>query len=348
MTVEIGKHTIGDRAPVFIVAELSANHRGSYELAEKSVYAAHKAGADAIKIQTYTADTITLNCDSELFRLPENTKWAGKTLYELYQEAYTPWEWHEGLQKVAHSLGLEFFSTPFDHSSVNFLEKLDVPAYKIASFEIFDIPLIKKVARTGKPLIISTGMATEEEIREAVTAAVDEGNGNLILLKCTSAYPATLEAANIATVPDIKRRFGTLAGLSDHTAGFAGAAAAAALGADMIEKHFILDYSLGGSDAHFSLDKKDFAEMVRVVRDVERATGYPSYDIAPEARSMRLFARSLFIAEDIKEGELFTEKNLRSVRPGGGLHPRHLEEVLGRRAACNLTKGSPMSWEFVL
>jgi pseudaminic acid synthase len=343
MNFNIGNKLVGEGADVFIVAELSANHGGSLQTAKATIEAAARAGADAVKLQTYTPDTITIDCKQEPFILKGGTLWDGKSLYELYGEAYTPWEWYPELRDLAHSLGMEIFSSPFDFTAVDFLEAHGCPAYKIASFEIFDIPLIKKAAATGKPIIISTGMADAAEVQEALSAAIDEGNGNIMLLKCTSAYPAPLEAANIATMADMKKRVCCLTGLSDHTPGFAAAAAAVALGADMVEKHFILDHALGGPDEAFSMDEAEFAEMVRVLRDVRKARGVVDYSVSEASLNMRKIARSLYVTEDVKKGEIFTNQNLRSIRPGGGMHPRHLPELLGRKAARDIAKGTAMS-----
>ncbi len=342
--MNIGNFEISDKS-VFIIAELSANHRQSYELAEKSVAAAKNAGADAVKLQTYTADTITIDCESDLFKIKGNELWEGRTLYQLYQEAYTPWEWHAPLKKLANSLGMELFSTPFDPTAAEYLRNLNMPAYKIASFEIFDIPLIEQVARYGKPVIISTGMAKPEEMDEAVRACRGQGNNDIILLKCTSAYPAPIDKANLATMADMEERFGVYAGLSDHTPGMAAAVAASALGAKVIEKHFILDHGLGGPDAAFSLDPAEFGLMAKLSREAKAAVGAVDYDISKETAAMRRLARSLFVTGDMRKGDIFTEANLRSIRPGAGLHPRYLPELLGKRAAADIKKGTPMRWE---
>ncbi len=347
MEFRIGKRMVGDKHPVFIVAELSANHRQDLELAKKSVYAAAEAGADAIKLQTYTPDTITINCDNELFRLKGGTIWDGKTLYELYSEAYTPWQWQPELKQIADSLGIELFSSPFDKTAVDFLAGMDVPAYKIASFEIFDIPLIRYTAAKGKPVILSTGMAGMAEIQEAVDACRGMGNNDIAILKCTSAYPAKLEDANLALIPDIRDRFEVIPGLSDHTEGFISSVVATATGAKIIEKHFILDHSIGGPDASFSLDKGEFAALVKTVRDAESAIGQATYICPDDVSKMRRLGRSLFIVKDMRKGEAFTEENLRSIRPGNGLHPRHLPELLGKHATMDIKKGTPMSMRLV-
>ncbi len=318
-----------EKEGVFIIAELSANHNGSLQTALDTVKAAKEAGANAVKLQTYTADTLTLNCDKEDFVIKGGTLWDGKKLYDLYKEAYTPWEWHEELFEYAKSLGLEIFSTPFDKSAVDFLERFDPPAYKIASFEITDYELVRYTASKGKPIIISTGIASLEEIEDIVKICKDEGNEEIVLLKCTSAYPAPLEKANLRTIPDLKERFGVEVGFSDHTLGTTAPIVAVSLGAKVIEKHFILDRSIGGADADFSLDFNEFKEMVQAVRDTEKLLGEVSYEVS---RKSRQFARSLYVCKDIKKGETFTTENIRSVRPGFGMHPKHLKEILGKTA----------------
>ena len=335
-----GKHT-------FIIAELSANHNGSLDNAIETIRAAKKVGADAVKLQTYTADTITLDCDNEYFQIKQGTIWDGKTLYELYQEAYTPWEWHEELFKVAREEGLLCFSSPFDHTAVDFLGQFDPPAYKIASFEITDIPLIEYAASKGKPIIISTGIATLADIEEAVAACRRVGNEQIVLLKCTSAYPAPLDQANLRTIPNLAETFGVVAGFSDHTLGITAPIAAVAMGAKVIEKHFILDKSIGGPDASFSLDVNEFKAMVQAVRNTEMLLGGISYDLTETIRKSRQFSRSLFVVEDIAKGEVITEKNVRSIRPGFGMHPRYLQEILGKGAARSLQKGTPLQWEMI-
>ena len=331
----------------FIIAELSANHNGSLDVALETIRAAKKTGANAIKLQTYTADTLTLNCNKEDFLIKGGTLWDGKTLYELYEGAYTPWEWHEALFACAKEEGLLCFSSPFDTTAVDFLEQFEPFAYKIASFEITDHELIRYTASKGRPMIISTGIATFEEIQEAVAICKKEGNHEIVLLKCTSAYPAPLEDANLMMIPDLAKTFNVIAGFSDHTLGITAPIAAVALGAKVIEKHFILDRSIGGPDAEFSLDVKAFTGMVQAVRDTEKLMGTVDYTMSEKKQKSRQFARSLYVAEDIQEGELLTEKNIRSVRPGYGLHPRHLKEVLGKKAAHSLTKGARLTWEMV-
>ncbi len=312
------------------------------------IRAAGRAGADAVKLQTYTPETITIDCDNDHFRIGEGTVWAGKTLFELYGEAFTPWEWQPKLKDVANEEGMDLFSTPFDHSAVDFLEEMGVPCYKIASFEIVDIPLIRKVAATGKPMIMSTGMATIEEIDEAVTAARQSGCDQICLLKCTSAYPATPEMMNLRAIPDLAERFDVVAGLSDHTLNLEVSLTAVALGACMIEKHFTLDRSAGGPDSAFSLEPDEFRDMVGSVRLVEQALGSVTYGAGQDEDASMIFRRSLFVVEDVEEGELFTEGNVRSIRPGIGLHPRHLEEVIGRPAAMTVSRGTPLSWNHVV
>ena len=346
-TIKIADRKVGGKEPTFIVAELSANHLQKYELAAKTIEAAAEAGADAIKLQTYTPDTITINCDNEYFRIKQGTMWDGKTFYELYSEAYTPWEWQPKLKKLAEDLGLIFFSTPFDKTAVDFLEKLDVPAYKIASFEITDIPLIEYVASKEKPVIISTGIATLCDIEEAINACKRMGNDKIALLKCTSAYPAPLEEINLKTIPNLADTFNTIVGLSDHTLGFHVAIAAVALGAKIVEKHIILDRKLGGPDAAFSMEPEEFRNMVESIRDVEKALGRVSYDLSDRIKKIREFARSLFVVEDVKAGEVLTEKNVRSIRPGYGLHPKYLSQIIGKKAKRDIIKGTPLSWELI-
>ena len=330
----------------FIIAELSANHNGSKQTAIESIKAAKQAGADAIKIQTYTADTLTLNCDAPDFRLGKGL-WEGETFYTLYQKAYTPWEWHEEIFRVAREEGLVCFSTPFDKTAVDLLESLDNPIYKIASFEITDIPLIKYIASKHKPIILSTGIAMEEDIQLALDTIRGEGCNDITLLKCTSAYPAPIEDANLLTIPDMKQRFGVKVGLSDHTEGSVVPMAAVALGAEVVEKHFIIDRSIGGPDSAFSMEAHEFKAMVENIRQVEKALGEVKYPSDPSKIKGREYCRSLYVAEDIRSGEVITEKNVRSVRPGFGLHPKYLPELIGRKVNCDLKVGDRMSWEVV-
>jgi pseudaminic acid synthase len=331
---------------VFIIAELSANHGGKIEVAKETIRAAKKAGADAIKLQTYTADTITLDSDKPDFII-EGTIWEGRKLYDLYKEAHLPWDWHEELFQTAREEGLVCFSSPFDHSAVDFLEELNTPMYKIASFEITDIPLIRYAASKGKPMIISTGVASYEDIELAVDACREEGNEDITILKCTSAYPATLEDANLLTMQQIAKDFGVKVGLSDHTLGITAPVVATALGASVIEKHFILDKAIGGPDASFSLDVKGFAAMVEAVRNAEKSLGEATYNLKDSQVRNKQFARSLYVAQDMKAGDVVTIENVRSVRPGFGLHPKHLHDILGKEVLCDLVKGTPFSLDYL-
>jgi pseudaminic acid synthase len=343
----IANRAIGTSAPIYIVAELSANHNQNFDQAVRILRAAKDAGADAVKLQTYTADTITLRSDKECFRITGGTLWDGRILHDLYQEAFTPWEWQPKLKEIADGLGMHLFSSAFDDSAVDFLEQMNVPAHKVASFELVDIGLIQKMARTGKPLIMSTGMASEEEISEAVEAARGAGATQIALLKCTSTYPAPPEEANLLTIPEMARRFACPVGLSDHTMGIAVPVVAVALGACIIEKHLCLRRADGGPDAAFSLEPHEFMAMVEAVRTAEKALGSVQFASGPREANSRKFRRSLFVVEDIKKGELFTKQNVRSIRPEDGLHPRHLNEVLGKRAACDVERGTPLSWALV-
>jgi len=332
---------------VFIVAELSANHCQDLSLAKETIHAIKESGADAVKLQTYTPDTITIDSPKEYFRIKQGTLGAGKTLYELYRGAYTPWEWHHELKELAEKLGLVFFSTPFDKTAVDFLEELGVPAYKIASFEITDIPLIEYVASKGKPVMISTGIATLSDIEEALRACERAGNDQIVLLKCVSAYPAPLEDVNLRTIPSMAETFGCPAGLSDHTLGIEVPIAAVALGARVIEKHFILSRDVESPDREFSLTPHEFGAMVKAIRNVEKALGSANYRLTERMRRGREFCRSLFVVKDLRKGEIFTEENVRSIRPGYGLHPRYFKEVLGRRARRDIEKGTPLSWDLI-
>jgi len=344
--MNIGNKSISKSAAVFIIAELSANHNGNIETAIQTIKAAKRAGADAIKLQTYTPDTLTIDCQNEYFTdVLKGSIWEGRTLYDLYKEAYTPWEWHEELFRVAKEEGLICFSTPFDKTAVDFLEQFNPPAYKIASFEIRDIPLIEYAASKGRPMIISTGIAELGDIELAVKTCRDAGNNNIILLKCTSSYPAPIEEANLSTIPDLKKRFGVEVGLSDHTLGIVAPVVAVTLGARVIEKHFILDKSIGGPDASFSLDEKEFTEMVTAVRQAEKAVGKETYELTENVKASRKFSRSLFVVKDIKAGEVITEENVRSIRPGYGLHPKYLSQILGKRALVHLERGTPLRIE---
>lgn len=346
-TLKIEGRVIGEKEPSYIIAEMSGNHNGDLQRALKIVEAAAEAGVDAIKLQTYTADTITLDCDNEYFQTQKDSLWEGRTLHDLYEEAYTPWEWHEPLIKRARELGLTCFSTPFDFTAVDFLEKMNVPAYKIASYEIQDIPLIQKVARTGKPIIMSTGIATLTDIYVAVETCREAGNEQVALLKCTSAYPSPYGEMNLNVIPHMKQTFRCICGLSDHTLGTEVAVASVALGAEIVEKHMTLRRADGGVDAAFSMEPEEFADMVKQIRNVEQAKGCVTYELTDKQKAGRQFGRSLFIAEDICEGYPFTESNIRSVRPVAGLATKYYESILGRRAACDLKKGMPLSWEMI-
>jgi pseudaminic acid synthase len=343
----IEKHMIGPGEPVFIVAEVSANHRQQFDEAVRLIEKAKEAGADGVKLQTYTPETLTIKCNSPEFRIKGGTPWDGKTLYELYNEAYMPWEWQPKLKKLADELGIDLFSTPYDKTAVDFLEKMGVPAYKVASFEIADIPLIEYIASKGKPIIISTGMATLAEIDEAVQAVRKAGATQIALLKCTSAYPAPPEEMNLRTIPDLTKKFRVPVGLSDHTMGIAVPVAAVALGACIVEKHFTLSRGVPSPDSAFSMEPLEFKTMVEAIRTAEKALGEVDYEVSQQEAKSRVFRRSLFVVKDMKEGEVFTEENVRSIRPGYGLAPKHLKEVLGRRAARDIQRGTPLSWGLI-
>jgi N-acetylneuraminate synthase len=342
----INNRAIGPGLPVYIIAEMSANHAQNYENALQILAAAKEAGADAIKLQTYTADTLTINSNTEYFRI-KGTSWQGRNLYELYQEAFTPWEWQPKLLAAAAAMDLACFSTPFDDSAVDFLESIRVPAYKVASFEVVDLPLLRKIASAGKPVIMSTGMATLAEIDEAVTTLRQAGCNEIALLKCTSAYPASSSAMNLNTIPHLAQAFGVTVGLSDHTMGLAAPVAAVALGATIIEKHLTLSRAAGGPDSGFSLEPAEFKTMVAAVREAEQALGGISYALTEEEKASRVFRRSLFVVQDVRVGEVFTRDNVRSIRPAQGLHPRYLDLVLGRRAAMDITEGTPLRWDLM-
>jgi pseudaminic acid synthase len=344
----IGGRRIGGGAAVYVIAEVSGNHNQDFEQAVRIVHAAKDAGADAVKLQTYTADTITLRSDRECFRIGGGTLWDGRILHDLYREAYTPWEWQPKLKQVADDLGLQLFSSAFDDTAVDFLEEMNVPAHKVASFELVDVGLIQKMARTGKPLIMSTGMATESEIDEAVQAARRAGATQLALLKCASAYPAPPEEANLRTIPELARRFDCPTGLSDHTMGIAAPVASVALGACIVEKHLCLSRAAGGPDSAFSLEPQEFKAMVDAVRVAEKALGSVQFGPGTREKSGLQFRRSLFVVEDMKRGEIFTSSNVRSIRPAAGLHPRHLDDVLGRPAARDIERGTPLAWDLVV
>jgi N-acetylneuraminate synthase len=345
--IEINRRIISADQPAYIIAELSANHNQDFEQAVALIRAAKDAGADAIKLQTYTPDTLTLRSNKEYFRIGGGTLWDGRTLYDLYGEAYTPWDWQPKLKAIANDLGLDLFSTAFDPSAVDFLEQMGVPVHKIASFEITDIPLIEKMARTGKPLMISTGMATLAEIEQAVNAARQAGATQIALLKCTSAYPALPEEMNLRTIPHLAEAFGVAVGLSDHTLGIAVPVAAVALGACIVEKHFTLRRAAGGPDAAFSLEPHEFKAMVEAIRVAEKALGQVHYGVSEQEAKSRVFRRSLFVVKDMRAGDVFTPDNVRSIRPANGLAPKHLPNVLGKRAARDIEQGTPLSWELI-
>lgn len=332
---------------VFVVAELSANHNQDFDIAVKTIYAAKETGVDAIKLQTYTADTITIECDNDYFKINHGTAWDGDTLHSLYKKAHTPWEWQPKLKEIAEDLGLICFSSPFDFSSVDFLEKMNVATYKIASPEIFDIPLIKYCAQKMKPMIISTGLAELADIELAVKACREVGNNDIILLKCTSAYPTPMNEVDLRTIPNLKHTFDVEVGLSDHTLGHSIATGAVALGARFIEKHFILDKTIGGPDASFSLDPIEMKALVQSVRDIESALGKVNYTLTEKMKRIKDFSRSLFVVKDIQKGEVLTKENVRSIRPGFGLHPKYYDVVLGQRAKMDLCKGTPLTFNII-
>jgi pseudaminic acid synthase len=345
--IRIGNFVINEASPTFIIAEMSANHLFDFDRAVKIMQAAKDAGADAIKIQTYTPDTITLDCDDPCFQITQGTIWDGTTLHKLYESAYTPWEWQPKLKKIAEDMGLIFFSSPFDLTSIDFLEEINVPVYKVASFEITDIPFIKKIAKTGKPIIISTGIAYMSDIELAMRTCREAGNENVILLKCTSSYPAPYEDINLKTIPSMKETFDCITGLSDHTMGSAVAGAGVALGAKVVEKHLTLSRADGGADAAFSMEPQEFKEMVDNIRKIEKAVGRVTYDLTDKQKAEREHTRSLFVAQDMKAGDVFTPDNLRSVRPGNGLHTKYYEELLGKKILKDAKLGTPMSWDLV-
>ena len=345
--MKIENYMIDQNSSVFIIAELSANHNGSIDTAIETVKAAKRAGADAIKIQTYTADTITLNSNKNWFKINHGTHWDGQYLYDLYKKASLPWEWHSKIFEVAKEIGLVCFSSPFDNSAVDLLEDLNTPIYKIASFEITDIPLIEYTASKGKPMIISTGIANIKDIELAIETCKKVGNNDITILKCTSAYPADPKDANLLTIPDIKKRFDVKVGLSDHTMGIEGPVVATALGATVIEKHFILDKSIGSVDAHFSLDENEFSAMVKAVRIAEQMMGKADYEMTEKKKKSREFSRSLFVVKDVKIGDKITSENVRSIRPGFGMHPKYLSSIIGKKFNQDIERGNPMSTEFI-
>ncbi len=344
--ISIGGRQVGPGRPVYIVAEMSANHHQDFDRAVEIIRVAHDAGADAVKLQTYTPDTITIDCDQEPFRI-RGTAWDGYRLYDLYEQAYTPWEWHEPLKEIAEDLRIDFFSTPFDLSSVEFLEDLGVPAYKVASFENGHLPLLRRIAETGKPVIMSTGMVSLAELDEAVQTLLDGGCSEVALLKCTSAYPAPPEEANLSTIPHMAQTFGLPVGLSDHTLDVAVSLAAVGLGACIIEKHLTLSRDDEGPDSGFSLEPGEFVHLVDTVRTATRALGEVRYGGVPSDEKSREFRRSLFVVEEVRAGEKFTERNLQIIRPGHGLHPRHLSDVVGLCASRDIERGTPLSWELI-
>ena len=344
---KIGKRRIGEGQPVFIIAEISANHNQSFNKAKKLVKTACQCGADAIKLQTYTPDTMTVDCANDYFQVKVNPAWKGRTLYKLYQEAYTPWEWQPELKKIANSYGVLLFSTPFDETAVDFLEKMNVPAYKIASFELVDVELLKKVAQTKKPVIISRGMSSLEELKLAISVLRKNGASQIAVLHCVSSYPASPEEMNLATIADIRKKFNVVSGLSDHTLTISVAVASVALGACIIEKHFTLKRSDGGPDAGFSLEPKEFKEMVKSVREVEKAVGKAQYSVQKKESENIVFRRSLFVVKDAIKGEKFTRENVRCIRPGYGLAPRFLQKIIGKKSKKNIKKGTPLIWDFI-
>ena len=345
--MKIGNRHIGSDYPCFIIAELSANHGHNIEIAKETIRAAKRAGADAIKLQTYTADTITIDCEKDDF-LIKGTIWEGRKLYDLYKEAFLPWEWHQELFETAKEEGLICFSSPFDKTAIDFLEELNAPAYKIASFEITDIPLIEYAASKQKPMIISTGIADDKDIELVIETCRKVGNNEIILLKTSSQYPAKIEDAHLKMIPDLAERFKVLSGLSDHTSGEFVPIVAVALGAVMIEKHFILDRSIGGPDASFSLDEAEFKKMVDAVRNTEKALGKIDYKLTEKAAQSRKFSRSLYIVEDVRKGDLITVHNIRSIRPGFGLHPKFYNQILGKTFNQNIEKGTPLSFDQIV
>ena len=342
--IKINGRTVGDGAPAYIIAEMSANHAGSIERALEMVRVAKEAGADCVKIQTYTPDTMTIDCHNEYFNIEKGT-WEGENLYSLYQKAYTPWEWQDKLRDEAARVGIDFLSTPFDKTSVDFLEELGLGFYKVASFELVDIPLLEYIASKNKPVIMSTGMATLTEIEEAVNAIYATGNRQLALMKCSSAYPAKSEEMNLATICDIKKRFEIPVGLSDHSMGSFSATTAVAMGANIIEKHFCISRAIKNPDSSFSMEPNEFKEMVEQVREVEKAMGMVTYGVSKQEESNACFRRSLFVVKDIKAGEALTAENIRSIRPAYGLKPKHYKEVLGKRAKHDIKRGTPLSFE---
>ena len=346
--IRIGKRYVGEGEKTFVVAEVSANHLQDYGRAEAIIKAAAQAGADAVKLQTYTPDTITLDCDNDYFQITQGTIWDGTTLHKLYEEAYTPWEWQPRLMEYANGLGLECFSSPFDATAVDFMKEMDMPAYKVASFEINDIPLIRKIAGVGKPVILATGIAYLEDMERALQVCKEEGNEQVVLLKCTSAYPSPYEEVNLKVIPNMAQVFDCITGLSDHSMGTAAAVASVALGAKMVEKHLTLSRADGGPDGAFSMEPDEFKKMVDEIRIVEKALGKVTYELSEKQKRSREDGRSLFVVKNMKEGEIFTEENVRSIRPAFGLHTMYLDEIMGKRARTDISKGTPLDWKLIL
>lgn len=347
LNFKIGNKEIGPGKPVFIVAEMSGNHNQSFERAKEIVKTACESGADAVKIQTYTPDTLTIDCNKEWFQVKVNPDWEGRTLYQLYKEAYTPWQWQPELKRTTDSYGIPLFSSAFDETAVDFLEKMGVPAYKVASFEIVDIELLKKIASTKKPVILSRGMASLEEIDLAVSTLRENGAPNIAVLHCVSSYPAKPEEMNLATIPDLAKRFGVVTGLSDHSSGISAAIASVALGSSIIEKHFTLSRADGGVDAAFSIEPKELKELIRSVREAEKAIGKIQYGAGVRESENIVFRRSLFVVKDVEAGEELTRENVRCIRPGNGLPPKFLPEIFGKKAEKDIKRGTPLSWELI-
>ena len=345
--IKIGNNYVGEGEKTYLVAEVSANHLQDYNRAEAIIRAAKDAGADAVKLQTYLPDTITLDCDNDYFQITQGTIWDGTTLHKLYQEAYTPWEWQPKLMKLANELGMECFSSPFDDTAVDFMEEMNMPAYKIASFEIGDIPLIRKIARLGKPMILATGIAYLEDIERALSVCREEGNEQVILLKCTSTYPSPYEDMNLKVIPNMAQVFDCITGLSDHSMGSTAAVASVALGAKMIEKHFTLSRSDGGPDAAFSMEPDEFKKMAKEIRIVEKALGRVTYELTDKQKKSREDGRSLFVIKDIKAGEEFTKENVRSIRPAFGMHTMYYDKILGQKARTDISRGTPLDWKYI-
>ena len=346
-TIRIGNRIIGEENPVYIIAEMSANHLQDYDRAKRIIVAAKEAGADAVKLQSYRPDTITIDCRGEEFMATKGSIWEGQNLFQLYEAAYMPWDWHERLFEYAHNIGIEIFSSPFDFSAVDMLEELDAPAYKIASYEILDIPLIKRCARTGKPVILSTGVATLSDIERAVDACKSEGNEQIAILKCVSQYPTPFPNLNLRTIPHMAEAFDCITGLSDHAMGSAVDVASVVLGAHIIEKHMTLRREDGGPDAAFSMEPEEFAQMVEDVHNAEQSLGEVCYKLTETQKRGKENARSLYVVKDIKAGERFTEQNIRSIRPGKGLHTWYYEDVLGKKASVDIQRGTALKWEFI-